>query len=237
MFGLTPRDFKWLMQIILNHKMELRRVILFGSRARGDARQHSDIDLAILFREKNPVLKADFEESKLSVTVDVVDLAIEKDSTLAGYIQTEGIVLYDEQDLTIGAHWMTAALLKEKLTDYQNALIKLKEALTKNIEQDDLYLDGTIQRFEFTYELAWKMMKAYLQHLGIEVNNPRAAIRESIKQKIITDDSGWFDMIEKRNDSTHTYNHDIALVVYAAIKSQFVDLLSHFESKITPLIS
>lgn len=236
MFDLTPRDFKLLMQIIHEHKNEFRRVILFGSRARGDSQKHSDIDLAILFHAKNPVLKANFEESKLSLSVDVVDLSLEKDTPLSNFIQKEGVVLYDEEDRTIGEHWMTMALLREKLTDYQNALAKLNEALTKNIEADDLYLDGTIQRFEFTYELAWKLMKAYLHHLGIEANNPRSVFRESIKQEIISDDQNWFDMIDKRNDSTHTYHHEIALAVYSTIKSNFIRLFTGFSDSISKKI-
>lgn len=131
---------------------------------------------------------------------------------------------------------MTIAILHEKLTDYQNVLKKLREALLKKAEADDLYLDGTIQRFEFTYELAWKLMKAYLQHVGIEVNNPRAAIRESMKQKIITDSPDWFEMIEKRNETTHTYHKKIALSVYAAISASFMSLLIDFETSITQLI-
>lgn len=131
---------------------------------------------------------------------------------------------------------MTTALLREKLIGYQNVLKKLQEALLKKIETDDLYLDGTIQRFEFTYELAWKLMKAYLKHLGIEVNNPRAAIRESIKQEIITDSSDWLEMIEKRNDTAHTYHKEIALSVYAAIKATFIPLLINFEISISQLI-
>ena len=102
---------------------------------------------------------------------------------------------------------------------------------------DDLYLDATIQRFEFTYELCWKLMKAYLQHIGVEVNNPRAAIRESMKQEIITDKPEWFDMLEKRNLTTHTYHEDIALSVYAAVKKHFVRLFSDFEKKISLLIT
>ena len=79
-------------------------------------------------------------------------------------------------------------------------------------------------------------MKAYLQYLGVEVNSPRAAIRESIKQEILKDDALWFDMIEKRNATTHTYHKEIALSVYIAIRSSFIKLFEGFEKAIAPEI-
>jgi len=136
----------------------------------------------------------------------------------------------------IGAQWMTVAILNEKLQDFQKALSKLQEALLKDITSDDLYLDGTIQRFEFTYELAWRLMKAYLRYLGVDVDNPRAAIRESIKQGMLKEDEQWFEMIEKRNDTTHTYHKEIALSVYSAVKMQFLALLIDFEKRVAALI-
>ena len=52
---------------------------------------------------------------------------------------------------------------------------------------DDMYLDATILRFEFCFELAWKLMKAVLQYDGIAANSPRSCIRESWKQGLIPD--------------------------------------------------
>lgn len=238
MFGLSGREFRTLMNIILLHAEQFERVILFGSRARGDCKTHSDIDLAIAYKNKQAFsgFQEDLDESKLPYTVDVVDLALEKETKLKSFIQNEGIILYDDAKKEIGERWMTVAILNEKLTDFKSALSRLTEALSKNIESDSLYLDGTIQRFEFTYELCWKLMKAYLNHLGVEVNNPRESIRESIKQNIIQDKPEWFQMLEKRNLTTHTYHKEIALEVYAGIKATFVYLLRDFEQKISPLI-
>ena len=237
MFGISGKDLRILMQIIFDHADQFQRVILFGSRARGDNRKHSDIDLAVNYKNKNTHFQFDLEESRLPYTVDIVDLALEKETKLKMFIQKEGIVLYDDADKTVGERWMTEAILKEKLADFKAALLRLKEALSKKLDADDLYLDATIQRFEFTYELCWKLMKAYLQHIGVEVNNPRAAIRESIKQEIIADKPEWFDMLEKRNLTTHAYHEDIALSVYSAIKKHFSRLFSDFEKNISSLIT
>ncbi|OGT48828.1 MAG: hypothetical protein A3E82_08450 [Gammaproteobacteria bacterium RIFCSPHIGHO2_12_FULL_38_11] len=241
-FGLAATDFKTLMRIIIAHSAQLQRVILFGSRAQGDYKTHSDIDLAIDYQQpkksSETTLQEDFESSSLPYTVDLIDLALEKDTRLKTFIQKEGVVLYDEASKSNGDFWMTYAILNEKLSDFQLALSRLDEALTKNIEADSLYLDGTIQRFEFTYELCWKLMKAYLSYLGIDANNPRAAIRESLKQNLIQDKNTpeWLEMIEKRNLTTHTYHKTMALTVYAGIQSSFIHLLHDFEKKVSPLI-
>lgn len=241
MFGLEATDFKTLMRIIIAHSAKLQRVILFGSRARGDHKTHSDIDLAINYKNStnDASLCDDFESSSLPYTVDLINLALEKNTQLQTFIQKEGVVLYDETSKNSENFWMTYAILNEKLSDFKLALSRLDEALSKNIEADSLYLDGTIQRFEFTYELCWKLMKAYLGYLGIDVNNPRASIRESLKQNLIQDkDSAeWLEMIEKRNLTTHTYHKPMALTVYAGIQSSFIYLLHDFEKQISPLIT
>jgi nucleotidyltransferase substrate binding protein (TIGR01987 family) len=67
---------------------------------------------------------------------------------------------------------MNTERLREKKEVYRSAVLRLKEALDEDISNPLLY-DGVIQRFEFTYELAWKLMKAYLEYEGIaEVNSP-----------------------------------------------------------------
>lgn len=231
MFGLSGRQLKLVMQIILKHAAQFEQVILFGSRSRGDDLPFSDIDLAVSYK-KNTVFQNDLEESRLPFTVDVVDLSLEKETKLSTFIQKDGVVLFDSKKQGGGEHWLMIATLNEKLSDFKAALAKLHEALSKDIESDDLYLDAIIQRFEFTYELAWKLMKAYLQYLGIEINSPRAAIRESIKQGILKDDAQWFDMIEKRKATAHTYHKEIALSFYIVIKAIFIHLFESFEKAI-----
>ena len=65
---------------------------------------------------------------------------------------------------------------------------------------------GTIQAFEFCYELAWKTMKKALKVNGLEVNSPRETFREAADNKIIENPKKWFLYMEKRNLTTHTYN-------------------------------
>lgn len=97
-----------------------------------------------------------------------------------------------------------------------SALLKARDFLTSAIAhaQSDLEKAGAIQSFEITYELAWKTMKRILSHKGVTVNSPREVYRASAKEGIIQDPEVWFNYIEKRNLTTHTYNLETAEEVF-----------------------
>lgn len=101
----------------------------------------------------------------------------------------------------------------------------LHTALEKDADTDDKYLDATIQRFEFCFELAWKLIKAVLEYEGIEVNSPRGCIREGWKQGLISDAEAWLEMMEKRNLSSHTYDENVAWEIYHDVKERYAALL------------
>lgn len=81
----------------------------------------------------------------------------------------------------------------------------------------DLTRDGTIQRFEYTFELAWKTMKRVLRAKGSEVNQPRDVFREAAADQLIADPLAWFDFLEKRNKSTQIYKRAVAEEVFRAM--------------------
>lgn len=114
------------------------------------------------------------------------------------------------------------------LNTFEKVLRKLEEALEKDPRKDDLYLDGTIQRFEFVFELSWKLMKAYLEYDGIEVNSPRGAFREAFKIEIVEDGTAWIKMMENRNRTSHTYNQDTAWEIYNKVKEEYIVLFKEF---------
>lgn len=68
--------------------------------------------------------------------------------------------------------------------------------------------EGTLQRFEFTFELAWKLMKDYLEESGIIINpiTPKQVIKQAFTAKIISDGQVWIDMLLSRNLMSHTYD-------------------------------
>ncbi|HVN67820.1 MAG TPA: nucleotidyltransferase substrate binding protein [Candidatus Sulfotelmatobacter sp.] len=100
---------------------------------------------------------------------------------------------------------------------------QLKDALQRylevmRLEKNDIVRDSAIQRFEFTYELAWKTMKAYLEEKGLkELYSPKEVIRSAFQAGIISNDTTWLDMVETRNETSHIYNENMAEKVYAKL--------------------
>jgi nucleotidyltransferase substrate binding protein (TIGR01987 family) len=77
--------------------------------------------------------------------------------------------------------------------------------------------DSAIQRFEFTFELFWKILRLYAAREGLEVNSPRASIREAFRLKIIGEDERYLAMLESRNLAAHTYEEELAEELYALL--------------------
>lgn len=121
--------------------------------------------------------------------------------------------------------------VEEKLVNYKKAVDRLKEILEVSPDHSYIY-DATIQRFEFTYELAWKLMKTFLEYKGLsDVRTPRDTFKEAFQAGIIDDGEGWIRMLIDRNITSHTYNEEDALEIYIRIKEQHYRLLeSLFET-------
>jgi len=81
---------------------------------------------------------------------------------------------------------------------------------------------GLIQGFEFTHELAWNVLKDYLEHKGFaDLIGSRDATRLAFKNGLIADGEAWMDMIKARNLSSHTYNPEIAASIEQDILTRF----------------
>ncbi len=122
--------------------------------------------------------------------------------------------------------------IKELYEDFKNALERLKEALSESLSKGSIVVDGTIQRFEFTFELAWKLAKAVLNYNGIEVETPRLTIKEAFKTGLVKDGQGWIEMLEDRNKTSHIYDEKQALRIYERIKETYFGLLEDFSDNI-----
>lgn len=113
---------------------------------------------------------------------------------------------------------MSPERIKELFASFADALRRLEEALKEDITKSSIIVDGTIQRFEFTFELAWKLLRLMLLNEGIESNTPRAVLKEAYLAKLISDGEGWIDMLEDRNKTSHLYDEKIAAAIYRKIK-------------------
>lgn len=103
------------------------------------------------------------------------------------------------------------------LANFTQALTRLQEALSETAS-NPLAVDATIQRFEFTFELAWKSMKHTLLHQeGIEAASPRQALQKAYALAWISDEALWLNMLHDRNLSSHTYRASLAQEIYQRI--------------------
>lgn len=231
MYGLSVRQWRQIFAILSRYGSRIDWVKLFGSRARGDYKPVSDVDLAIASAENLVTpLQLDFDQSQLPFTFDLIDYRRQPNQKLQDAIDREGKLLWAVDDK--GEWMMTKEQLLLKWEDYHKALHRLEIALTKTLDEDGLYLDATIQRFEFTFELAWKLMKAVLEYEGIETTSPRSSIREAWKQHLISDAEKWLDMQVKRNLSSHTYNEETAQDIYRHIKEDYIGLLQALDQEV-----
>jgi nucleotidyltransferase substrate binding protein (TIGR01987 family) len=112
--------------------------------------------------------------------------------------------------------------LEQTENDFTNALKALEEAVSE--ATSDLEIDGAIQRFEFTYELFWKLLRAYLQRQGIIVNTPKECFKEAYKLGILQDEETALRVVDDRNLTTHLYDKATSREVFGRIKSVYVKL-------------
>jgi nucleotidyltransferase substrate binding protein (TIGR01987 family) len=95
---------------------------------------------------------------------------------------------------------------------------------------DEMIREGLIQRFEYTHELAWNVMKDYAAYQGnTEVGGSRDATREAFQLKLISDGKIWMDMIGSRNKTSHTYNEEIADEIYSKILNEYYPAFLAFQ--------
>lgn len=105
----------------------------------------------------------------------------------------------------------------EKLDDLIAALAQLKAGVAEM--KNDLDRDGVIQRFEYTFELAWKVIQQYAMEEGLEVASPREAFRTAADLGLIKEPAPWFEFLKDRNRTTHLYDEKEAKDVISHLPS------------------
>ncbi|MFN3800360.1 nucleotidyltransferase substrate binding protein [Belliella pelovolcani] len=127
---------------------------------------------------------------------------------------------------------------KQRFENYQKAFSQLKSAIEDNgVNPIDIIKEGILQRFEFTHELAWKVMKDYLEFEGIQnITGSRSATREAFNIGLIQKGQIWMDMIESRNKTVHTYNQDVLIVEFKKVVEDYFVLFDAFEEKMKSLL-
>jgi len=118
---------------------------------------------------------------------------------------------------------------KQRLQQFTKAQQRLSEPLQDGSEAlNRLEQEGVIQRFEYTFELSWKVLKDLLFYEGYDAKSPREVIRQAFQAEYLNegDTETALDALEKRNLLTHTYEEETMLEALQLIENQFQPMLS-----------
>lgn len=106
--------------------------------------------------------------------------------------------------------------LKDKLVTQVGQVEEAIQRLSESIEQpkNEFIRDSVIQRFEFCFEMSWKVMQSALIFIGKECASPRQCIRLAAQNNFLANPEKWLEYQDARNLSSHTYKEDTADKVY-----------------------
>ena len=198
----------------LGEKYKVDKIVLFGSRARGDHRERSDIDIAVygLPSDKQSLFRIDIDELNTLLDFDIVFITSYTAPELLKNIEKDGIELMNKK--------------QEKLEKLNSAVDRLGEALEDydRVKLDSVR-DGVIQRFEFCTELAWKTLREHLIDQGYtEINSPKAVMKTAFADGLLNDEQGWLDILNSRNITSHIYDENTAAQVFKKISTIYYPL-------------
>lgn len=202
-----------------------QKVVLFGSRARGDHRERSDIDLAVFGMPDHTqhIFRDAVEDLPTLLDFDLVFVSDQTDPALLANIRKDGIILMDKTN--------------QKLINLTIAVERLQEALAEySAHGFSSMRDGVIQRFEFCVELAWKALREYLIHQGYcEINSPKAVMKQAYADGILPDEGAWLQLIQDRNLTSHIYDEATADKIYHNIADRYCAMLDGLAKQLSKL--
>ena len=142
----------------------------------------------------------------------------------------------DNKEFILKAVKESGKLLEFASAQLQNDEEVVKEALKQ--EENDIVIDCVLHRFEFTFELAWKSMKDFLEYNGISENigSPREILRRAFESHLIEDGEEWINMMLARNSLSHLYDEETSRKIYKEIKEKYIKLLEKLNNKFETLI-
>ena len=126
----------------------------------------------------------------------------------------------------------------QRFQNFRKALETLRRAVTLSEQRalSELEELGLIQGFEFTHELAWNVLKDYLEEQGfVGIIGSKNATREAFKNGLLSDGDGWMDMIKARNQTSHTYNIELADEIAKNILTRFFPAFVEMETRFREL--
>ena len=114
---------------------------------------------------------------------------------------------------------------KQRFTNFSKAMNHLGSAL-QFPNPDIVQKAGIIQFFEMSFELAWNMVKDYLEEQGfVDIKSPRSALKKAFEMNIIENGHDWMDLLQDRNLTAHTYDEQKATDMEQLISNKYFPIL------------
>ena len=198
-------------------KHDIHCVILFGSRARGDFKRTSDIDIAASGGDFDRFALDVDEETSTLLEFDIVDLDRDMQDALRESIRREGKILL------------------KKYENFCVSLENMKDIYNYEEPYDNVVLTGLVGLYESTFEQSWKMMKEILEIHGFAegaTGSPKMILRTAYKAGMIKDEELWLSALQERNNVTHSYNRKIAMGIITQAKQKFYKMFCELKEEI-----
>lgn len=122
-----------------------------------------------------------------------------------------------------------------RFDNFSKAYQLLREAsCSDNGDLTLLEQEGLVQRFEYTWELAWKTLKDYLESQGIilEVITPAHIIRAALEANLIDSGDLWMEALDTRNKMSHTYDQGRFYDAVDKIKNRYLELFTRLFNRL-----
>jgi nucleotidyltransferase substrate binding protein (TIGR01987 family) len=126
----------------------------------------------------------------------------------------------------------------QRYNHFCKGLAQLKEAhlLYQKRPLTNLEKQGLIQAFEFTHELAWNVLKDFIEYSGGQtLIGSKDTTREAFQKNLITNGDVWMEMIKSRNLTSHTYNEDTATQIINNVVALYMPCFLELEIKMKNL--
>ena len=126
----------------------------------------------------------------------------------------------------------------KKFKYFESSLQRFEESYKKTVENKDsdnylFFRDSAIQRFEFTVEIFWKLLKSIIKdNEGIICNSPKSCIREFFASGYLKENKAklLMEMIDDRNMTSHTYHEEVAEIIFSKLKDYINGMIYVYEN-------
>lgn len=129
---------------------------------------------------------------------------------------------------------MSRERFEQRRDQFERALARLHEALAET--ETPLVRDALIQRFEFTYEMAWLSLFDFLASKGERVGKQAWAVLPLAFQALLIEDAQLWDEVRiSRNLTSHTYDEAKAIAVAAFVRDKAILAFDALQARLRTL--